>query len=188
MLNQTTRYVLSVLCYLATRRQELVPAHQIAAATGTPSNYVAKILGTLSKRGVVVAEKGWGGGYALAPSATEVPLGDLLVLFDADPGPVECPFPEPICGCRVAHDRATGAAVVPHGAGPGGRSSAPTVAAECTNPVPCPLQAHWGKVRGGSRSCPPRGSATWRRSASGERGSFPSPTQRIETCGSRLRQ
>jgi len=148
MLNQTTRYVLSVLCYLATRRQDLVPAHQIAAATGTPSNYVAKILGTLSKRGVVVAEKGWGGGYALAATATEVPLGDLLVLFDADSGPIECPFPEPICGCRVARDRAAGA-VVPHGAGLGAAVVCPYGAMECTNPVPCPLQAHWGKVREG---------------------------------------
>ena len=100
MLNQTTRYVLSVLCYLANQGEDRVPARKIAADTGTPANYVAKILGTLSKRGVVDAEKGWGGGYALAPRAHEVPLEDLLVLFDDRPGPVECPFPEPICGCR----------------------------------------------------------------------------------------
>jgi Rrf2 family nitric oxide-sensitive transcriptional repressor len=149
MLNQTTRYVLSVLCYLATRRKELVPAHQIAAATGTPHNYVAKILGTLSKRGVVVAEKGWGGGYALAPKATEVPLGDLLILFDEHPGPVECPFPEPICGCRLAHDHAGGTGVSSHGVRPGGAVVCPYGAVECLNPVPCPLQAHWGKVREG---------------------------------------
>ena len=149
MLNQTTRYVLSVLCYLATRRQDLVPAHQIAAATGTPPNYVAKILGTLSRRGVVVAEKGWGGGYALAPRATEVPLGDLLILFDEHPGPVECPFPEPICGCRLAHDQAGGTSASSHGVSPGGAVVCPYGAVECLNPVPCPLQAHWGKVREG---------------------------------------
>ena len=148
MLNQTTRYVLSVLCYLANRGEERVPARRIAAEPGTPANYVAKILGTLSKRGVVLAEKGWGGGYALAATATEVPLGDLLVLFDADPGPVECPFPEPICGCRVAHDRAAGAAP-PHGPSLGGAVVCPYGAMECANPVPCPLQAHWGKVREG---------------------------------------
>lgn len=149
MLNQTTRYVLSVLCYLATRRQDLVPAHQIAAATGTPPNYVAKILGTLSKRGVVVAEKGWGGGYALAARATEVPLGDLLVLFDEHPGPAECPFPEPICGCRVAHDHAAGVGVPPHRPFLEGAVVCPYGAVECVIPVPCPLQAHWGKVREG---------------------------------------
>ncbi|MCU0282050.1 MAG: Rrf2 family transcriptional regulator [Acidimicrobiia bacterium] len=149
MLNQTTRYVLSVLCYLAKRRQDLVPAHQVAADTGTPPNYVAKILGTLSKRGVVVAEKGWGGGYALAPSATEVPLGDLLLLFDADPGPVECPFPEPICGCQVARARSAHARDPRLGKGPNAEVVCPYGAVACTNPVPCPLQAHWGKVREG---------------------------------------
>ena len=98
---------------------------------------------------VVVAEKGWGGGYALAATATEVPLGDLLALFDEHPGPVECPFPEPICGCRVAHDHAAATGVAPHGVSPGGAIVCPYGGVECINPVPCPLQAHWGKVREG---------------------------------------
>jgi Rrf2 family protein len=152
MLNQTTRYVLSVLCYLANRGQDMTPSRQIAAETATPANYVAKILGTLSKRGVVVAEKGWGGGYALAPRASEVPLDELLALFDDHPGPVECPFPEPICGCGVAHARAAdtrrSAGVL--GVAAGGRAvRCPYGAVECVNPVPCPLQAHWGRVREG---------------------------------------
>jgi Rrf2 family protein len=152
MLNQTTRYVLSVLCYLASRDRDLVPAHQIAADTGTPANYVAKILGTLSKQRVVVAEKGWGGGYALGSRAAEIPVGDLLLLFDDHPGPVECPFPEPICGCPVARTGdGEGSARLRHGVVRGGTVACPYGGAECTNPVPCPLQAHWGKVRAGYR-------------------------------------
>ena len=150
MLNQTTRYVLSVLCHLASRGPDRVPARQIAAETGTPANYVAKILGTLAKRGVVVAEKGWGGGYALAPGSAEVPLGEILVLFDDQPGPVECPFPEPICACRVAREDGPATAAAVHRLGPAaiGKVACP-YGAECTNPIPCPLQAHWGKVREG---------------------------------------
>jgi Rrf2 family protein len=150
MLNQTTRYVLSVLCYLANRGEDRVPARRIAADTATPANYVAKILGTLSKHGVVVAEKGWGGGYALAPRANEVPLEELLALFDDQPGPVECPFPEPICGCRVAQGHGDARVAAARGSSSGGRAvRCPYGAVECANPVPCPLQAHWGKVREG---------------------------------------
>ncbi|MBN2112816.1 MAG: Rrf2 family transcriptional regulator [Acidimicrobiia bacterium] len=150
MLSQTSRYVLSVLCYLANRGQEPVPAHRIAAETGAPANYVAKILGTLSRRGVVRGEKGWGGGYALGPRAAEVPLGDLLALFDDHPGPVDCPFSAPICGCRVALTQGR--------IGRGGRRPArhagekvacPYGTGECINPVPCPLQGHWARVRDG---------------------------------------
>jgi len=150
MLNQTTRYVLSVLCYLASRGPDRAPARRVAAETGTPANYVAKILGTLAKRGVVVPEEGWGGGYALAPGAAEVRLDEMLVLFDDQPGPVECPFPEPICGCRVAreHRPATAAAVRHLGPAAVGKVACP-YGAECVNPIPCPLQAHWGKVREG---------------------------------------
>lgn len=151
MLNQTTRYVLGVLCYLARRGEERVPAHQIAAATGTPANYVAKILGTLSKQGVVLAEKGWGGGYALGSRAADVPLGEVLALFDDRPGPVECPFVEPLCGCRVAHEHGRVAGGSLRGGVHGGehRGGCPYGAPECSNPVPCPLQAHWGKMRDG---------------------------------------
>ncbi|MBM3696644.1 MAG: Rrf2 family transcriptional regulator [Actinobacteria bacterium] len=152
MLNQTTRYVLSVLCYLATRREDLVPARRIAADTTTPANYVGKILGTLSKQGIVVAEKGWGGGYALGPKASQVPVGDLLRLFDEHPGPVECPFPDPICGCRVARERVASPAPRPHGMTGDGEVICPYGAPECLNPVPCPLQAHWGRVREGYRA------------------------------------
>ena len=149
MLNQTTRYVLSVLCYLANQGEERVPARRIAAETGTPANYVAKILGTLSKRGVVLAEKGWGGGYALSPRGSEVPLDELLAAFDDHPGPVECPFPDPICGCRVAQEGAVGRAPRPHPVAAGGQVACPYGAAACLNPIPCPLQAHWAKVREG---------------------------------------
>jgi hypothetical protein len=111
---------------------------------------VAKILATLSRNGIVVAEKGWGGGYTLGYRATEAPLGDVLALFEDHPGPVECPFPEPICGCRVAHGRsAAGESAGLREAGYGVGVACPYGAVDCVNPVPCPLQAHWGKVRQG---------------------------------------
>src|SRR4030042_3420383 len=100
MLTQTSRYVLSVLCHLARHTTHHVPAHEIAAVTGTPPNYVGKILGVLRKRGVVTAQKGWGGGFALGPQAGDLSLGELLGYFGEGPEPGERPFLETQRGGR----------------------------------------------------------------------------------------
>ncbi|HUU61354.1 MAG TPA: Rrf2 family transcriptional regulator [Acidimicrobiia bacterium] len=145
MLNQTSRYALSVLCYLA-RAEERVPAHQIAADTGAPANYVAKILAALRRDGVVEGEKGWGGGYALRPQAGEVTFGRVMELFEEDTGPVACPFVQPQCGCHLAQHSEARVPVRPHTAG---SLACPYGAERCTVTAPCPLHRHWARVREG---------------------------------------
>ena len=146
MLNQTSRYALSVLCYLARHGEERVPAHQIAADTATPANYVAKILAALRKDGLVEAEKGWGGGYALRTRAGEVTFGRVMGLFEEDAGPVACPFVQPQCGCYLARHSEDRVAVRPHAAGAVG---CPYGAERCVVTSPCPLHQHWARVREG---------------------------------------
>ncbi len=162
MLNQTTRYVLGILSYLARRGQDRVPAHQIAADTNTPANYVAKILGILHKQGVVDAEKGWGGGFALHVPVGDLSLGELLDYFGESAEPSPCPFVEPQCGCPMARRHEPRAALrdlvsvtrdrAVDTAG-GGSSRDETVCPfglpECAVALPCPLHAHWAKVREG---------------------------------------
>jgi len=175
MLNQTSRYALSLLCYLARHGEERVPAHQIALDTGTPANYVAKILGALSKGGVVEGEKGWGGGYALRPRAGDISVGEVMAFFEDKIGPVACPFVQPECGCylvlhseervpvpRPGHEAATAGCPVGQAVGesragepaalPGDRVDAvlcPYGAAECVVSQPCPLHGHWASIREG---------------------------------------
>jgi Rrf2 family protein len=159
MLPQTSRYLLSILCYLARQTGRRVPAREIAAATGAPPNYVGKIMGVLGKRQVVSGRKGWGGGFALTPNAADLALGELLGYFGEYPGPVACPFLEPQCGCPLARTNEVAqlggpATEVPRAGGPAveGRAHAtvcPFGAAECLVAVPCPLHAHWAKVREG---------------------------------------
>ena len=184
MLNQTTRYVLSVLCYLATRRQDLVPAHQIAADTGTPPNYVAKILGTFCASGAWWWPRRDGAaGYALrAPVPPRCPWATCSTSSTSDPGPVECPFPEPhlwLPGGPRSRRRRPGPAAARREPRGRQRSLCPYGAVECVNPVPCPLQAHWGKVREGFRKLSTTRVGELTEVASGEQGCFPSPTQRI---------
>jgi len=147
MLSQTSRYALSLLCYLAKHGDERVPAHQIAVDTGTPPNYVAKILAALRKGGVVEGEKGWGGGYALRPRAGEISVGDVMALFEDKVGPVNCPFVQPECGCYLAGHSEERVAVR-HSAGVAGKVACP-FGGECTVSRPCPLHEHWARVREG---------------------------------------
>lgn len=147
MINQTSRYALSLLCYLARHGDRRIPARRIALDTGTPANYVAKILAALCKGGVVEGEKGWGGGYALRPRAAEVSFGEVMALFEEKVGPVSCPFIRPECGCPLAH-RGEERAPVRHPAGGTGAMTCP-FGGGCVVSRPCPLHGHWAKVREG---------------------------------------
>ncbi|MBK8232747.1 MAG: Rrf2 family transcriptional regulator [Candidatus Eisenbacteria bacterium] len=99
MVNQTTRYALQILGYLARAGTALTPHEQIAREIGVPANYLSKILTQLRKSGVVESRKGWGGGSRLLPEATGRPLVDIVRLFarDESAGIPSCAFGLPEC-------------------------------------------------------------------------------------------
>jgi Rrf2 family protein len=82
MISQTGRYALRILGHLADRTGEWTQGREIAAATGIPANYLAKILNQLRKRGLVESQKGWGGGFLLREAALAVPIAEVLDLID----------------------------------------------------------------------------------------------------------
>lgn len=99
MVNQTTRYALHILGYLAQDDQALVPGEQIARDIGVPANYLAKILNQLRRAGIVESRKGWGGGFRLQPEARDRPLLDIVRIFEGDKpaGMPACIFGLPAC-------------------------------------------------------------------------------------------
>jgi Rrf2 family protein len=82
MISQTVKYALRTLGYLADHPGEWIQGEQIATATGIPSNYLSKILNQLRKRGVVYSQKGWGGGFLIEEAALEIPISEVVELFD----------------------------------------------------------------------------------------------------------
>lgn len=82
MISRTARYALHVLGILVARPAERLRGEEIAAATGIPANYLAKILNQLRKAGLVESRKGWGGGFQLQAGAGQRPIRDVLVIFD----------------------------------------------------------------------------------------------------------
>ena len=82
MISQTGRYALSILGYLVRNQGTRTRSADIAAATGIPPNYLSKILNQLRKQRIVVAEKGWNGGFELRGDALKQPIRKVLEIFD----------------------------------------------------------------------------------------------------------
>ncbi len=92
MVSHTGKYALRILGYLADHPGQWIQGGQIALDTGIPSNYLSKILNQLRKRGFVLSQKGWGGGFLLKEDMRHAPISKVLVLFDGQRDDQECLF------------------------------------------------------------------------------------------------
>ena len=83
MLSQTVGYAIIAMGYLAEQEDGgPVLVKEISAATGVPSAYLAKIVNTLSRKGLVNTQRGIRGGVTLARPANAVSVYDLCKIFD----------------------------------------------------------------------------------------------------------
>jgi Rrf2 family protein len=83
MLSSTSKYALRVLVALVDHDDErFVPGGDLSAATGVPSNYLAKVLRALGQAGLVDAVRGRGGGYRLARDPDSIPLIEVVEIFE----------------------------------------------------------------------------------------------------------
>ena len=108
MLSKTSQYALRAVIYLARQTGAPVPAAEVAAGLGVPSNYLSKILHTLSRAGVVDSERGPGGGYRLATPAARMSIADVVAAVDPITPGGRCLLGHPYCPGRhpcAAHDR-----------------------------------------------------------------------------------
>src|SRR2546430_14141823 len=74
-----------MLFHASLPRSQAVPFREIATRMEVPKDFLAKILKTLSKKGLVLADRGAHGGYRLARPAHEV---SMLEVIEAVEGPV----------------------------------------------------------------------------------------------------
>ena len=92
MISQTARYALRIIGFLADHRGQRVSGREIASATGIPANYLSKILNQLRKSGLVLSQKGWGGGFVLREDKVGVPISEVLEAINERPETSECMF------------------------------------------------------------------------------------------------
>ncbi len=83
MLSQTAEYALRAVVWLAAQQGQPQTTTQIAKATQVPAGYLAKVLQTLGRAGLVHAQRGLGGGFKLARDPAE--LTALAVVDAVDP-------------------------------------------------------------------------------------------------------
>lgn len=82
MVTQAVGYAASALGRITAAGGASVLIKDIAESCDIPAAYLAKIIHTLARRGIVLTQRGVGGGVLLARPATEITLYDLCVALD----------------------------------------------------------------------------------------------------------
>jgi len=93
LISQTTEYSLRAVVHLARIGGGPAVTEEIAKATKVPAGYLARVLRTLSKAGLLNAQRGIGGGFSLALPAGKITVWDDLQASDAGIGRItSCPL------------------------------------------------------------------------------------------------
>lgn len=82
MLSQAAGYAATALGCLAAASGKPLLVKEIAEACEIPAAYLAKIVNQLARKGVVLTQRGIGGGVTLAREADAISLHDICVALD----------------------------------------------------------------------------------------------------------
>lgn len=82
MLSQASSYATAAMGFVAAAGGKPAQVREIAESAGIPAPYLAKIVQTLAKRGLVLTQRGVGGGVTLARPAAEISLHDICEALD----------------------------------------------------------------------------------------------------------
>ena len=94
MISQTAEYALRAVVHLAAREENRpASAQEISRATKVPVGYLQKILRMLARADLLTAQRGSGGGFALAKVSSAICILDVLNATDSAISRIEhCPL------------------------------------------------------------------------------------------------
>jgi Rrf2 family transcriptional regulator, iron-sulfur cluster assembly transcription factor len=106
MISKTATHAIRALIYLAALPEgTFAGAGQIAREIDAPENYLGKLLQGFSRNGLVVSQKGHGGGFRLARDPDEITLFDIVEPLDQVARKTGCLLGQRRCsdqnGCSV---------------------------------------------------------------------------------------
>ncbi|MBU6331937.1 MAG: Rrf2 family transcriptional regulator [Bacteroidetes bacterium] len=104
MLTKKARYALHALVHLAAQPVGLpVESKRLSTDTRLPRKFLESILTELTKAGIVCSKRGKGGGYTLQRLPADIPLVEVVRLFDGAIGIIPCvtfKFYKPCAECE----------------------------------------------------------------------------------------
>jgi Rrf2 family nitric oxide-sensitive transcriptional repressor len=111
MISQTVEYALRAMVRLAEFEPgQAASSETLAMLTQAPAGYLSKVLRDLVVAGLVTSQRGPSGGFALARSASQITMLDVVNAVDEIPRIRECPLGNPahvkLCPLHQRIDRA----------------------------------------------------------------------------------
>jgi len=98
-LTQTAEYALRVMAHMATlANTEPKRTRDLSDETGIPLFYLSKIMRRLVNAGLLLSQKGHGGGFTFAKPLSEIRFMDILSAVDYEVEPKKCVFGWGECG------------------------------------------------------------------------------------------
>lgn len=92
MISRTAEYALRAMVYLAVDPDAPRTVKELAAATRVPEGYLSKVMQGLGRAGLVRSQRGLHGGFALAKSAAELTILEVVDAVDPLPRLESCPL------------------------------------------------------------------------------------------------
>jgi Rrf2 family protein len=112
MITKKTEYAIRALWELANENGHLATANAIAQRQCIPPKYLPQIVSELSRAGLLLSVRGYGGGIKLSRPAKEITVLDVieamqgkLWMFECQMGPCDCDF-SPGCELKTVYDKA----------------------------------------------------------------------------------
>jgi Rrf2 family iron-sulfur cluster assembly transcriptional regulator len=93
LLPQSVEYALRAMACIANQPEgTALRARDLSLAIGVPSPYLSKVLRRLVLAGLLLSQRGRGGGFTLARPARQVRFIDVMMAVDFRPDPDHCAF------------------------------------------------------------------------------------------------
>jgi Rrf2 family protein len=92
MFSQTVEYALRIVVWLASQNGEPRTTRQIAGATRIPAGYLSKVLQNLGRSGIVIGQRGVGGGFTLSVPPERLSPLDIINAVDPIKRIKRCPL------------------------------------------------------------------------------------------------